>query len=154
MKKTNILFIYGFNDGPESQVVSYLENILPKRYNVISDYYAQYNPVDALIDLNNHINNYKIDVVIGENIGAYLSLFLDKNVKKILVNPIVNAKEELKKFDASKGEDQKFIADHIVDFYTDFENTNPKIHQNNSYYIYSENSEDILEKIKEFLDIK
>lgn len=154
MKKTNILFIYGFNDSPDSQFVSYLEQILPKRkYNVISDYYAQYNPVDALIDLNNYIEQYKIDIVIGENIGAYLCNYVDKKVKKILINPILSAKDELLKFDENKGEDQKFIADHIVDFYTDFENTNPKKQEDDIYLIYGENLEGVFEKIKEFLNV-
>lgn len=115
MRKKKILFIYGFNDNPDSQLVKDLkENLNTKRYEVISDYYAQYNPKDALIDINNYIKENKIDVVIGIELGGWLATLIEnKNVKKILIDPIFNPLVEFDKEDGFPEYIMKFYKDYI-----------------------------------------
>lgn len=114
LSKKKILFIYGFNDNPDSQLVKDLkENLNQKRYEVISDYYAQYNPKDALIDINNYIKENKIDIVIGIELGGWLATLIEnKTVKKILIDPTFNP---LVEFDKEDG-----FPEYIMNFYKDY----------------------------------
>ena len=51
MKKINVFYVWGVGGSPESSTVEYLQEALGEKYNVISDFYAQYNPVEAISDL-------------------------------------------------------------------------------------------------------
>ena len=153
IKKINILFIYGFNNMPESKFLNELKKSLPKKYNIFCDYYAQYNPVEALKDLNNYIEKNNIEIIIADNIGGYLSKFIDNRIeKKILINPIINVLDDFNKINESNNK-ETFIAEHIYKFYSEFEDNLPTIYDKNIYYINTNKDEDIIEKIKEILKV-
>ena len=97
MKKKTIFYIWGYGSSPESQTLLDLKELLSnKKYNVCSDYYAQYNPEEALFDLTNLINESKPDLIIGVGLGGYLALQL-QGYKKILIDPYLNPVDELEK---------------------------------------------------------
>ena len=132
MKKKKILFVYGYNDSPESIVIDLIKKTLKNKYNnnynIVSDYYAQYRPTDALKDLNNLVMTLHPDVVIGIELGGFLTAFLtNKKIKKILINPIIDPVEELSKYEGT-GKDEngkevkvKLVPDYIINFYKDFD---------------------------------
>ena len=100
MKKTKILYVYGYGELPDSPMIKDLENRLDKnKYQVISDYYAQYSPKEALYDIENYIKKNNIDILVGENLGGYLITLLDNDLPKILINPILNPVLELAEYE-------------------------------------------------------
>lgn len=126
-KKKKILFVYGYNDSPDSPLIDVMKELLKDDCNVVSDYYAQYRPSDALKDLDNMVKTMRPNVVIGIELGGFLSAFLtNKKVKKILINPIVDPVEELAKYEGvekdEKGNDVKFklVPEYMIDFYKEF----------------------------------
>lgn len=142
MSKLKILYVWGYGDSPDSDYVKQLKGSLDsKKFTVISDYYAQYSPKEALIDLNKIIEDNKIDLVIGENIGGYLVTLLDKDLQKILINPIYDPVIELSEYRISgkndKGEEVEMpmVPSHIIKFYK--ENENMERSYDNTYAIFS-----------------
>ena len=113
--KKNIFFIYEFGGDPDSDIFHKLkDSIDSKKYNVISNYYAQYSPKEALIDLNNYVKTEKIDVVIGLELGGWLATLLNnRKIKKILVNPTFNP---LIEFDKEEGG----FPEYIMNFYKEY----------------------------------
>ena len=131
MKKKKILFVYGYNDSPESIVIDLMKKTLKNKhnnnYNIVSDYYAQYRPTDALKDLDNLVMTLHPDIVIGIELGGFFSSFLtNKKIKKILINPIINPVEELSKYEGTAKDENgkevkaKLVPDYIINFYKDF----------------------------------
>ena len=144
MKKTKILYVYGYGDMPESKFIKELENNLDKKkYTIISDYYAQYNPKEALYDIEHMIKEHNIDIVIGENIGGYLVTLLDNDLPKILINPIYNPTLELAEYETIEKDENgnevkvKLVPPHMIKFYNEF-NQKPKF-DNNIYAMFSNN---------------
>jgi predicted esterase YcpF (UPF0227 family) len=126
-RKKKILFVYGYNDSPESPLIDILKKSLKDEYNIISDYYAQYRPIDALKDLDNIVKTQHPNIVIGVELGGFLAAFLhNKKVKKILINPIIDAVEELQKYEGVEKDDKgndvvfKLVPEYMIDFYKDF----------------------------------
>ena len=72
-RKINVFYVWGYNGSPESSTVSNLKQLLGKEYNVISDYYAQYNPKEAITDINYYIKKHNIDTLF-----PVPSLFLEQ----------------------------------------------------------------------------
>lgn len=136
-KKKNILYVWGYNSSPESHTVKYLQNGLGENYNVISDFYAQYNPSDALFDINAIIADNHIDLVVGSSLGGYLTMQLT-NVPKVIINPCVHPEVELEKLTQTVQkttgsgkpvfykngkpimETIKSVPEHIVNFYKQY----------------------------------
>ncbi len=126
MRKKKILFVYGYNDSPDSELVKSLQELLDN-YTIVSDYYAQYRPIDALKDLNHLVKTLHPSIVIGIELGGFLSAFLqNKKVKKILINPIIDPIEELPKYEGIEKDDKgndvvfKLVPNYMIDFYKDF----------------------------------
>lgn len=126
MRKKKILFVYGYNDSPDSELVKSLQELLDN-YTIVSDYYAQYRPSDALKDLDYLVKTLHPSIVIGIELGGFLSAFLqNKKVKKILINPIIDPIEELPKYEGIEKDDKgndvvfKLVPDYMIDFYKDF----------------------------------
>ena len=129
MKKTKIFYVFGYDDSPQSELFHQLkEGLDSSKYELITDYYAQYNPVAALKDLNEYIKDNKINVVIGENLGAYLTAFIEgDDLVKILIDPIIDPKIELAEYKVQQ-EDEKgniielpMVPKHIIDYYSKFD---------------------------------
>jgi len=142
MSKLKILYVWGYGDSPDSEYVKQLKDGLDsKKFEVISDYYAQYSPKEAVTDLNNIIKNNKIDLVIGENLGGYLVTLLNKNLQKVLINPIYDPVVELSEYTISGKNDKgvevemPMVPPHIIDFYK--ENRNMERNYDNTYAIFS-----------------
>ena len=140
MKKKKIFYVFGFGDTPDSIYVKYLkEHLDSSKYEVISDYYAQYSHESALTDIENYIEKYNIDILIGEHLGAYLLTLLntDKNITIIASNPLQwPAGYELDEYEIpsvdEKGNEcvMKMVPKHIVNYYKSEEfkqNFNKKI---------------------------
>ncbi len=107
MKKTNILVVFDYGDTPDSKYVQELNNVLNKnKYNIISEYYAQYSPKEAKTDIENISREKKIDIYVGIGLGGYILTLLDNDFKKILIDPIFDPETELKDIPA-----------HVIDFY-------------------------------------
>ena len=97
MEKKTIFYIWEYGSSPESKTLLDLKELLnTKKYNVYSDYYAQYNPKEALFDLTNLINETKPDLIIGVGLGGYLALQI-QGYKKILIDPYLKPVDELGK---------------------------------------------------------
>ena len=142
MKKTKILYVYGYGDMPDSQIIKDLENKLDNsKYQVISDYYAQYNPKDALYDIEHMIKEHNIDIIIGENLGGYLVTLLDNDLQKILINPIYNPVLELSEYENIEKDENgneitvKLVPPHILKFYSEYEGK--PIYNENIYCMFS-----------------
>lgn len=142
MSKLKILYVWGYGDSPDSEYIKQLKDGLDsKNFTVISDYYAQYSPKEAVNDLNNIIKENKIDLVIGENLGGYLITLLNKDLQKVLINPIFDPVVELPEYRITtkndKGEEieMPMVPEHIIKFYK--ENENMKRNYDNTYAIFS-----------------
>lgn len=125
-KKKTIFYIWEYGSSPESQTLLDLKELLStKKYNVCSDYYAQYNPEEALFDLTNLINETKPDLIIGVGLGGYLALQL-QGYKKILIDPYLNPVDELEKLteeiENKDGENEivKTVPQHIINYYKEY----------------------------------
>lgn len=171
MKRKKILYVYDFGELPESNRYQELkDNINNKRYEVLSDFYAQYDPKAALYDIKNYIKENHIDIVIGEKLGGYIVSLLDRNVKRILINPLYNPIKEFNDYTTTtkdaEGNDitVKSIPDHMVDFYSKSEYkpiydenmlcifSNDYSYNFKQYFLKNENTiltDDILSIIKE-----
>lgn len=143
MKKTKILYVYGFGELPDSPIIKDLEARLDQtKYQIISDYYAQYDPKEALYDLNNYIKKHNIDIIIGENLGGYLVTLMDNNLQKILINPMYNPVLELPKCESYELDENgkminvKSVPGHMLRFYSAYQDQ-PKYYDN-TYAMFSQ----------------
>ena len=113
-RKINIFYVWGYNGSPESQTVSNLKELLGDDYNIISDYYAQYDPAEAIIDINYFIKHYNIDILVGSSLGGYLTMQVP-NIKKVIINPCVHPEIELELLKDESNE--PCVPQHIINFY-------------------------------------
>lgn len=137
MKKVNVFFVWGYGSSPESSAVKYLKETLGDDYNVMSDYYAQYNPEEAIIDIENYIKEKNIDILVGSSLGGYITLQIP-NIKKVIINPCLHPEivlptltEDVEKKD-DKGnivldkdgnkiiETVKSVPEHIIKYYSNY----------------------------------
>ena len=116
-RKINVFYVWGYNGSPESSTVSNLKQLLGKEYNVISDYYAQYNPKEAITDINYYIKKHNIDILVGSSLGGYIIMQIP-NIKKVIINPCLHPENELELLKDENGE--ACVPQHIIDFYKDY----------------------------------
>ena len=126
MKKINILYVFGYGDNPAGEKFLSIKNRLnKKKFNIISDYYAQYSPKEAKYDLEHIIKNNDIDIIIGEELGGYLVSLLDNDIKKILLDALLDPINNLKEYKTITTDENgneieiPLVPDHIIKFYTD-----------------------------------
>ena len=113
-KKVNMFYVWGYGGAPDSTTVTNLKDLLGKDYNVVSDYYAQYNPEEAIKDINYYIEHYKVDILVGSSLGGYLALQIP-GIKKVIINPCLYPNIELPLLKDDDGNEA--VPSHIVDFY-------------------------------------
>lgn len=145
-RKTNVLYVWGYGGSPLSHTVKHLKKYLGKDFNVYSEFYAQYDPVNAIIDINYYIEKYKIDLVIGSSLGAFLTLQLPNNVQKVMINPCLYPNIELPLLKNEQGEQD--VPQHIVDFYATYINEHNIWEYDNDSNIFIMGDEDELLGLK------
>ncbi len=182
--KEKILYIYGYgsneHDSSTMKVVKEVVNELG--YDLVSIHYDQEDPDCGLNVLEAYIRNNKIKYVIGHSLGGFITLCIDEDVKKIVINPCMKPHLELPKLgDISKetlyeyeylygwltnGNDTPWMSqledviglfgdhDELIDFYESFKKQYPLAYRFNSGHRPSVESftEDIKNKIKEFFN--
>ena len=118
-KKINVFYVWGYGSSPESHTVKDLQDLLGDDYNVVSDYYAQYNPEEAINDIKYHIQEKKIDILVGSSLGGYIAMQIP-HIKKVIINPCICPLYELPLLTDEAGE--PCVPPHIVDFYFNWDN--------------------------------
>ena len=121
-KKKNVFFVWGFGGSPDSPIVTSLRKLLGKDYKVISDYYAQYSPIEATNDLTQFIKDYKIDIIIGTSLGAFNVMVLDTSIPKVIINPCLHPEIELPLL--KNENDEECVPEHMTKFYSEFVSEN------------------------------
>ena len=180
--KEKILYIYGYgsneNDSSTMKVIKEIvENI---GYELISIHYDQENPDQGINTLENYIRDNKIKYIIGHSLGGFITLCIDNDVKKIVINPCMKPHIELPKLNKisldtinkykylynwlTNGNDTPwmsqledvigFFGDHdeLIDYYESFKKQYPLAYRINSSHRPTKESftEEIKKKIKEF----
>lgn len=121
MPRKNILYIWGYGSSPQSNTVKWLKNSTGNEYNIVSDYYAQYKPEEAIYDIENLIKHYKPVLIIGSSLGGYLTMQLNTNIPKLLINPCVHPEETLPTLKNDEGEN--VVPEHIIENYKNYTET-------------------------------
>lgn len=182
--KDKILYIYGYGSNPkESSTMKVVKEVVNNLgYDLVSIEYDQNSPEDGLRTLEKYINDNNIKYVIGHSLGGFMTLCLNSNVKKIVINPCMKPQFELPKLGditdetiyyyecledwLRSGDDTPWVnhsddviglfgdRDELFSFYESFKKRYPR-----SYYIKSFHrptieafTEDIKTKIKEFFN--
>lgn len=177
-----ILYVYGYgsneNDSSTMKVVK--EVVKELGYDLVSIHYDQENPDNGLNILENYIKENKIKYVIGHSLGGFMTLCIDEDVKKIVINPCMKPHLELPKLGKistktlydyeylygwlTNGNDTPWMSqledviglfgdhDELIDFYESFKKQYPLAYRINSSHRPTKESftEDIKKKIKEF----
>lgn len=98
MKET-ILYIYGYGSNPtNSSTMKVMKQIVEEMgFDLVSIEYNQENP-DVGIDLiEKYIRDNNIKYVIGHSLGGFITICLNSNVKKLVINPCMKPSFELPK---------------------------------------------------------
>lgn len=97
MKK--ILYIYGYGSNPkDSSTMKVVKKIVEELgFNLISIEYNQEYPDIGINMLDKYIKDNNIKYVIGHSLGGFITLCLDSNVKKIVINPCLEPSKILPK---------------------------------------------------------
>lgn len=97
-KKIRILYVYGYGGSRLSSSVEKLRRHLPEdRFEVFCYEYPQRDCWMALQFLKQKIGIHHIDMVMGSSLGAFITLCLDVDIPKIIVNPCLVPTVELPK---------------------------------------------------------
>jgi predicted esterase YcpF (UPF0227 family) len=177
-----ILYIYGYGSNPkDSSTMKVCKEIMKELgYELVSYEYDQYEPNEGLNDLEDFINENNIKHVIGHSLGGFLTLCLNSNVKKLIINPCMKPQFELPKlgkvspgmlydYEAleewlKSGDDTPWVSqtdevmglfgnnDELFSYYESFKKRYPRSYKFNSTHRPTIESftEDIKTKIKEF----
>lgn len=94
MKK--VLFVYGYGGSPQSTMCQMFRKFLPKdRFEVVSFVYPQHDCAQAVKYLEQVIEQEHVDMVIGTSLGGFITLVLNTDVPKVVVNPCMRPVEVL-----------------------------------------------------------
>lgn len=179
-----VLYIYGYGSSPDdSSTMKVMKKIMcDLGYELFSIEYDQENPDLALDKFENYILKNDIKYVIGHSLGGFITLCLDSNVKKLVINPTLKPHLDLPNIgDLSEeaiydyeylehwlrsGDDTPWVncfdevmglfgdKDELFNYYESFKKRYPSSYRINSTHRPTEESftEDIKKKIKEFFD--
>lgn len=123
MNTKKILFIYGYGGSPKSKFCALIREAVPAdKYEVVSYNYTQCDCSKAKAELEAIVKNEHIDLIIGTSLGGFITLCLDTEVKKIVLNPCMVPSVELPKLKPRVGhpEDVK-PSDEMIATYKSFE---------------------------------
>lgn len=94
MKK--VLFVYGYGGSPQSPMCQLFRKYLPSdRFELVSFVYPQRDCAQAVAFLEQKIEQEGIDMVLGTSLGGFITLCLNTNVQKVVVNPCMRPTEVL-----------------------------------------------------------
>ena len=182
MNKEKVLYIYGYGSNPkDSSTMKVCKEVMNELgYELISINYNQENPDHGLNTIEEYIRDNKIKYVIGHSLGGFISLCINEDVKKLVINPCLKPHIELPKIGKlsvealynyeflegwlMNGDDTPWMSqledviglfgdhDELIDFYEMFKKQYPLAYRFNSAHRPTKESftEDIKEKIKEF----
>lgn len=181
--KEKILYIYGYGSNPkDSSTMKVVKEVVDELgFDLISIEYSQEHPSIGINTLEKYIEDHHIKYVIGHSLGGFITLCLDSNVKKLVINPCMKPHIELPKlgdFDDKtihdyevlekwlrSGDDTPWVIftdavmglfgdnDELFSYYDTFRKIYPRSFKFNSTHRPTRESftEDIKAKIKEFL---
>ena len=93
-----VLFVYGYGGSPASPMCGLLRDLLPAdRFEVVSYTYPQEDCAKAVAFLNAKLASEPFDLVVGTSLGAFVTLCLDTDRPRFVVNPCLSALTELPK---------------------------------------------------------
>lgn len=182
MNKEKVLYIYGYGSNPkESFTMKGIKKVMDELgYELVSIEYDQENPDKGLNKIEKYIRDNKIKYVIGHSLGGFITLCIDEDVKKLVINPCMKPHLELPKIGKlsnealynyeflegwlRSGDDTPWMSqledviglfgdhDELIDFYESFKSQYPLAYRINADHrpTYESYSEDIKKKIKEF----
>jgi len=177
-----ILYIYGYGSNPwDSSTKEVVKEVVEELgFELVSIEYDQEDPDMGLTMLEKYIRDHKIKYVIGHSLGGFMTLCLNSNVKKIVINPCMKPQFELPKlgdftdetiynYEALEewlrsGDDTPWVnqsddvmglfgdRDELFSFYESFKKRYPRSYYIKSFHRPTKESftEDIKTKIKEF----
>lgn len=92
-----ILFIYGFGGNPDSTFCRLIREALAQwsEYQVLCYEYPQHDCQQAKEFLEGVIARENIDVVVGTSLGGFITLALDTDKRKVVLNPCMRPSVEL-----------------------------------------------------------
>lgn len=177
-----VLYIYGYGSNPnDSSTMKEVKKVMDELgYELISIKYSQENPNNGLNTLESFIRDNKIKYVIGHSLGGFITLCIDEDVKKMVINPCLKPQFELPKLGKidsntlyeyeylegwlKSGDETPWVRhtedviglfgedDELFSYYESFKKIYPR-----AYYIKSDHrpkygafTKEIKEKIKEF----
>lgn len=86
--RKNILYVYGYGGSLLSSSVEKLRGALPEdKFNVMCWDYPQRDCKAAVRFLEHKVKKHHIDIVVGSSLGAFVTMCLRVNCRKILINP-------------------------------------------------------------------
>ena len=180
--KEKILYVYGYGSNPkDSFTMKELKKVTDELgYDLVSIKYDQEDPDCGLNVLEAYIRNNKIKYVIGHSLGGFITLCIDEDVKKIVINPCMKPHLELPKLGKispntlyeyeylygwlTNGNDTPWMSqledviglfgdhDELIDYYEMFKKQYPLAYRINAGHRPEAKAytEDIKNKIKEF----
>jgi hypothetical protein len=94
-----ILYIYGYGSNPQdSSTMKVVKDVVGEiGFNLVSIVYDQEDPDMGITMLDKYIKDKNIKYVIGHSLGGFITLCLESNVKKIVINPCLKPSIELPK---------------------------------------------------------
>ena len=96
MKK--VLFVYGYGGSPQSTMCQLFRKYLPSdRFEIVSFVYPQHDCSQAISFLEKKIEEEHIDMILGTSLGGFITLCLNTDKPKIVVNPCMRPADELPK---------------------------------------------------------
>lgn len=98
-QKEKILYIYGYGSNPnDSSTMKEVKKVTDELgYDLVSIHYDQKYPYNGLDELEEYIRDNNIQYVIGHSLGGFITLCIDENVKKVVINPCLKPQFELPK---------------------------------------------------------
>lgn len=113
-----ILYIHGYGGHENGATSQMIQSITPDD-KVIAPTYSYWSPDLAIKQINDYINQYNPDMVIGTSLGGFYVLQLDCGVPRIIINPATP--EDVKRIDANTAfisalkEQFEYISDETTD---------------------------------------
>lgn len=128
---TRILFIYGYGGSPESTFCQLIRDALPKNeFEVLCPVYPQEDLTEARKLLHEFIKNKHIDLIIGTSLGGFITLSLDTDLPRVVINPCMMPSAELPKLTPRDGHPEDQLASpEMLKSYREYED-----HVNHGFY--------------------
>ena len=97
--KKKILYIYGYGSNPiDSSTMKVMKEVVEELgYELVSIKYSQEDPDNGLNTLEKYIRDNNIQYVIGHSLGGFMTLCINEDIKKLVINPCLKPHFEIPK---------------------------------------------------------